>query len=56
MSMYLALSTWVLFISLLQSVNGEQFFNYPIFLLFGAATALVFGTVIVPLTSICASL
>ena len=56
--MSLALSTCVLFISLMQSVNGASFLNITFLLaLFAAAApAVVFGTVIVPLTSIHASL
>ena len=53
-----ASSTCVLFISVMQSVNGAQFLNISfLFALFTAASAaVVFGTVIVPLTSVCASL
>ena len=42
----------------MQSVNGAQFLNISfLFALFTAASAaVVFGTVIVPLTSMCASL
>ena len=47
-------SAWsisLFFISLKQSVNGTQFVNITfLFLLFWAAAAPVFGTVIVPLT------
>ena len=56
MSMSLALSIRVLFISLMQLVNGAQFIITIFFLLFGFAAAAVFGTVIVPFTSIYASL
>ena len=49
-SMYLALSTCILFISLMESVNGGQFLSIIFFLLFGAATAPVFRIVVVPLT------
>ena len=54
MSMSLALSTYVLFISLMHSVNGAQFTF--LFLLSGAGTVSVFVTVIVPLTSVNASI
>ena len=48
----LAWSISVLFVSLTQSVNGAQFFKYYIlFLLSGATAVPVFGSVIVPLTS-----
>ena len=48
----LALSICVLFISLMQSVNGAQLLNITFLLaLFGAATV-VSATVIVPLTNI----
>ena len=57
MPMSLALSTCVLFISLMQLVNGAQFLIILFFLLLAAAPATtVFGTVIVQLTSIYASL
>ena len=48
--MPLALSSCVLFISLMQSVNGAQFLNIAFLLiLFAAAGAtVVFGTVLVP--------
>ena len=36
--MPLALSTWVLFILLMQSVNGPQFLNITFLLVFFAAT------------------
>ena len=55
MSMYLALPICVLFISLMQSVNGSQFL-IVFFLSFRFAASPVFRTVIVPLTSIHASL
>ena len=45
MSMYLALSICVLFISLMQSVNGAQFLIIILFLLLGFAASPVFGTV-----------
>ena len=49
--MSLALSTCVLFISLMQSVNGVQYLNIAfIFLLFVDAVVPAFATVIVPLT------
>ena len=53
--MSLALSVCVLFISLMQLINGEQFLNITCIFLFlpPAANA---ATVIVPLTSIHASL
>ena len=55
--MSLALSICLLFISLMQSVNDAQFLNTTsLFLLFGATTLLVFGTAIVPLTVVYASL
>ena len=57
MSMSLALSMCVLFISLMQLLNGAQFLIILFFLLFAAAScAAVFGTVIISLTSIYASL
>ena len=50
--MSLELSICVLFVSLIQPVNGAQFLNTSsLFLLFGAAAVPVFGTVIVPLTA-----
>ena len=53
MSMSLALSICVLFISLVQLVNGAQFLIIIIFLLFGFTPSdAVFGGVIVALTSI----
>ena len=57
-SMSLALSTCILFISLMQSVNGAQFVNIMFLsILFAAANvAAVFSTVIVPLTHMYASL
>ena len=56
--MFLALSTCVLFISLMQSVNGAQILKITFLLpLFTAADATVmFGFVIVPLKSTYASL
>ena len=56
MSMSLVLSIHVLFISLMQSVNGALFLIIIFFLLFGAAAVPVFGISMVPLTSIYASL
>ena len=49
--MHLALSICVLFISLIQSVNGVQFLNTTCILLFPSSAANA-ATVIVPLTSI----
>ena len=46
--MYLALCICLLFISLMQSVNGIQFLINILFLLLGAAAIPVFGTVIAP--------
>ena len=55
--MSLALSICVLFISLVQSVNAAQFLNTTsLFLLFGAAAFFAFGTPIVPLKVMYASL
>ena len=54
MSVSLALSICVLFISLMQLVNGAQFFIVIFIILF--TTVAVFGTVIVALTSIYTSL
>ena len=55
--MYLALSICVLFISLMQSVNGAQYLNIASsLLLFGFASGGGTGSVIVPLISIYASL
>ena len=55
--MSLSFSTCVFFIPLMQSVNGAQFLNITfIFLVFGAATILVFETAIVYLTNMYASL
>ena len=55
--MPLALSICVLFIPLLQLVNETQFLIIIFFLLFATTpTSAVFGTVIVALTSIYASL
>ena len=57
MLMSLALSIFVLFISLIQLVNGVQSLIIVFFLLFAAASsAAVFGTVIVVLTTIYGSL
>ena len=52
------LSTFVLLISVMQSVNGPQFLNITFLIVsFTAAPAVyVFGTVMVPLTSMYASL
>ena len=57
-SNFWASSTFVLFISVMQSVKGAQFLNITFLLvLFTAApAAALFGTVIVPLTSMHASL
>ena len=56
-SMSLAFSICVLFISLMQSVNGTQFLNTTFFfLLFGAASVPVFETVIVHVAAMYASL
>ena len=56
--MYLALSICVLFISLVQSVNGAQFLNtISLSLVFGSCDGGgTFEFVIVPLTSVFASL
>ena len=53
-SMYCALSIWVLFILVIQLVNGAQFLNITFFAVLFAATlsVAVFLTVIFPLTSI----
>ena len=49
-SISLALTICILFISLIQSVNGAQFLNTTsLFLLFGGAAVPVFGTVTVKL-------
>ena len=49
-SISLALTICILFISLIQSVNGAQFLNTTsLFLLFGGAVVPVFGTVMVEL-------
>ena len=53
--MYYALSIWVLFILLIQLVNGAQFLNIT-FLLVLFPSAAVLLTVIFPLTSIYTSL
>ena len=50
--MSLVLSIYVLFISLMQPVNGPQFSVIIFFLLFVFGAVPVFGTVIVPLASI----
>ena len=56
-SVSLTLSNCVLFISLMQLVNGTQVLNITfLFLLFGAAAFPAAGIVIVFLTCICASL
>ena len=51
MSMLLALSIYVFFISLMQSENGAQFLIITFFLLFGFAAVPLFGTVMVQLAS-----
>ena len=57
MSIYSASSIWVLFILLIQLVNGAQFLNITfLFLLVGAAAVPVLLTDIFPLRSIYASL
>ena len=57
MSIYSALSIWVLFILPLQLVNEAQFLNITfLFLLFGAAAVPVLLIDTFPLTSIYASL
>ena len=53
--MYLALSVFVLLISLMQLVNGAQFLNTTCMPLFSPPTA-TYATVIVTLTSIYGSL
>ena len=59
-SIYFALSIWVVFISLMQSVNGAQFFNITSLSLspncFGASSASASIIAIVPLTSVYALL
>ena len=56
-SISLALSTWVLFILLMHSVNGAQFLNdFLLVLLASASAAAVVLTVIFPLTTIYGSL
>ena len=51
--MSLALSNCILFISVMQSINGAQFLNVTfLFLLPGAAVVTVFGIAIVLLTCI----
>ena len=55
--MSLALFNYVLFISLMQSINGAQFLNVTfLFLLPWAAVVPVFEIVIVPLTCMYGSL
>ena len=56
--MFLAFSTFVLFISLMQLMNGAEFFNITLLLaLFASASAAAaLLTAIVPLTRIYASL
>ena len=55
--MPLVLRICVLFISLMQSVNGAQFLNTTsVPLVFAAGAAAMFGTVKVPLTSTYTSL
>ena len=56
MSMSLALSICVSFVSFMQSINGAHFLIIIFFPLFRAAAVPVLGTVIVSLTSIYASL
>ena len=58
MSMYSALSVWVLFFLLMQLVNGAQYLNFTFLLiLFEAVPAsAVLLTVIFPLASIYASI
>ena len=55
---YLSISICVLFILLMQLINGAQFLNITFLLaLFSSASAAaVFGTVVVPLAGIYASL
>ena len=55
MSMYSALSIWVLFILLMQLVNGAQFLNITCLPILFAAAA-VSLTIIFPLTGIYTSL
>ena len=55
-SMTLALSTCVLFISFMQSVNGAQFLDFSFLLLLFTATYAVFPTDIISLTSMRSSL
>ena len=56
-SLSLALSICILFTSLMQGVNGAQFLNNTsLFLLFQAVAVPVFGTVIVLLKAMYASL
>ena len=56
--MSLSLSTCVLFISFMKSVNGVQLLNMTLLLVLfsAAAAAAVFGTVIVPLACTYSSL
>ena len=56
--MYSALSIWVLFILLMQLVNGAQFLNITFLFVLSAAlpAPAVLFTAILPLTSIYASL
>ena len=54
--MTLALSTCVLFISFMQSVNGAQFLDFSFLLLLFTATYAVFPTDIISLTSMRSSL
>ena len=56
--MYLALSTCVLFISLMQPKNGTHFLNITFFfvLIAVAPVAVVLLSVIIPLSSVYASL
>ena len=57
MSVSLVLSICVFFILLIQVVNGATFLIILFFIFFGfGPSAAMFGTVIVPLTSIYASL
>ena len=56
-SIFWALSTCVLFVSLMQLVNGAQFSNTYLLVLFAAASsAAMFRTAIVPLKCMYASL
>ena len=51
--MFLALSAWVLFISLMQSANDAQIVSITLLLalIVAATVPVIFQTVIVPLTS-----